>query len=471
MLGCAIKDRSFNFTRKVRDRLFSDVAVKLPDQARVVVCGGGIIGSSIAYHLAGMYGLGSDVLLLERDQIASGTTWHAAGLMVTFGSMSSTSVELRKYTKELYRNLESETGQSTGLLECGFVELATNKDYLEDFRRVTAFNRYHGVDVHELSPREVQKLWPLCRIDDVLAGFYVPSDGRVNPFDCAMALEKGARMHGAQVIKGVSAKGVTQESGRITGVTTSCGQSVKADVVVNAMGMWARQFGEDSGVTIPNQAAEHYYLITDSIAEVDPNLPVLEDPSHHTYIRPEAGNKLLIGLFEPDAAAWNIDRIPGDFSFGEIDPDWERMAPFVERAMSRVPITTKVGMQRMFCGPESFTPDLGPMVGESPELKNYFVCAGLNSIGILTGGGLGRLMAHWITQGRPDQDITQINVDRGHKYQINPLYRAHRVVESLGRVYKCHYPNYTSKTARGVKKSALHDRLQEKGAYFLDVSG
>jgi len=237
MLRCVLKDRPFRITRQLRVRAFGDATVTLPEKTRVVVCGGGIIGSSIAYHLAGMYELGSEVLLLERDQIASGTTWHAAGLMVTYGSMSSTSVGLRKYTKELYRTLEGETGQSTGLLECGFIELATNKDYLEDFRRVAAFNRYHGVDVHELSPREVQELWPLCRIDDVLAGFYVPTDGRVNPFDCAMAMEKGARKHGAQIIKGISATGVTQENGRVTGVTTNSGKCIKADFVVNAMGM------------------------------------------------------------------------------------------------------------------------------------------------------------------------------------------------------------------------------------------
>jgi len=449
----------------------SDAAARVPEHARVVVCGGGIIGSSIAYHLAGMYGWGSDVVLLERDQIASGTTWHAAGLMVTFGSTSSTSLEFRQYTKNLYSKLEEETGQSTGLSLCGFIELATNPDYLEDFRRVAAYNRLHGVECHEISPKEVQDLWPLARVDDVLAGFYVPDDGRVNPWDAAMALEKGARLKGAKVVNGVSATGVTTENGRITGVTTDCGKTIKCDYVVNAMGMWARQFGEKCGVTVPNQAAEHYYLITEPIPELDPKLPVLEDPSHYTYIRPEAGNKLMVGLFEAEAAAWNVKEIPGDFSFGEIEPDWERMTPFLEKAMSRVPISANVGMQRFFCGPESFTPDLAPLVGESPEIKNYFVCAGLNSIGILTGGGLGRLMAHWITQGKPDQDITGINVDRAHRFQANPQFRAERVVESLGRVYKCHYPNFSPKSARGVKKSVLHDRLAAKGAYFIDVSG
>ena len=245
---------------------------------------------------------------------------------------------------------------------------------------------------------------------------------------------------------------------------------IAADYVVNCTGMWARQLGERAGVVIPNQAAEHYYLITEKIADLPPNLPVLEDPASYGYFREETGG-LLVGLFEPVCAPWNVEGIPADFSFGEIPPDWDRMSPYLEKAMGRVPVTLQAGIKKFFCGPESFTPDLRPIVGEAPELKNYFVAAGLNSIGILTGGGLGRVVANWIVNGDPGVDVTGINIDRLHKYQANPEYRRERTIESLGLVYKCHYPTMTPQTARGVKRSAVHDRLAAAGAYFRDVSG
>lgn len=440
----------------------------IPSNARVVVVGGGIIGTSVAYHL-GKAGWGNDVVLLERDAITSGTTWHAAGLMVTFGSTSETSTELRKYTKHLYSSLEEETGQSTGFMPVGFIELATNPDRLEEYRRVAAFNRLCGVDVQEIGPSEVQGLFPACRVDDVLAGFYVESDGRVNPVDATMALAKGARMGGVSVREGVTVTGIKKAGGRVTGVTTSQGD-IDCDYVVNCAGMWARQFAEMAGVCVPNQAAEHYYLITDAMPEVDPSWPVVEDPSSYAYIRPEGGG-LMVGLFEAVAAAWNVGEIPNDFSFGEITPDWERMGPYLEAAMSRVPSTMDAGMKTFFCGPESFTPDLAPVVGEAPELRNYFVAAGLNSIGILTGGGIGKVVADWIVDGKPSVDVTPMNIDRLHPYMMNPEYRSARVVESLGRVYKTHYPAYSVQTARGVKRSPIYDRLKARGAYFRDVSG
>jgi 4-methylaminobutanoate oxidase (formaldehyde-forming) len=234
--------------------------------------------------------------------------------------------------------------------------------------------------------------------------------------------------------------------------------------------MWGRQLGAQNGVNIPLQAAEHYYLITEDIPGLTSNLPVLEDPGSYGYYREEVGG-LMIGMFEPKCAPWKIEGIPSDFSFGEIPPDWDRMGPYLETAMARVPASLKVGIRKFFCGPESFTPDLRPVVGESPEIRGYFVCAGLNSIGILTGGGLGRVMAHWIMTGRPDVDVTGMNIDRLHTYQANPEYRRHRTVESLGMVYKCHYPNKSAETARGAKRSAVHDRLVAAGAYFKDVSG
>jgi len=439
----------------------------VPERARVVVVGGGVIGASVAYHLAHL-GM-PDVVLLERDRLTSGTTWHAAGLMATFGSTSQTSTELRMYTRDLYARLEAETGQATGLKQVGLIELAIEPGRLEEYRRVAAFNRLCGVEVHEISPAEVARRFPLARTDDVLAGFYIPGDGRVNPVDVTMALAKGARMRGARVVEGVPVTGFRQRRGAVTGVRTAQGD-VEAEFVVNCAGMWARQLGELAGVSIPLQAAEHYYLLTEPIEGVDGDWPVLEDPANYGYYREEGGG-LMLGLFEPVCAPWNVGGVPADFSFGELPPNWDRMAPYVERSMSRVPVVASIGIKKFFCGPESFTPDLLPIVGEAPELKNYFVAAGLNSIGILTGGGIGRVVAQWIAEGRPDIDVTGINIDRLHRYQANPEYRATRTVESLGLVYATHYPGRPMRTARGAKISPVHHRLVAQRAYFRDVSG
>ena len=439
----------------------------LPARARVVVIGGGIIGCSVAYHLAKLGW--KDVVLLERDRLTSGTTWHAAGLMVTFGSTSETSTEMRTYTRDLYARLEEETGVATGFKPVGFIEVATDADRLEEYRRVSAFNRLCGVDVQEIGAAEVGALFPLARTDDILAGFYVKDDGRANPVDVTMSLAKGARLAGATILEGVHVTRVLTANGSVTGVRSERGD-VEAEYVVNCAGMWARQLGERNGVNIPLQAAEHYYLLTEPIPEISSDWPVLEDPASYGYFREEGGG-LLLGLFEPVCAPWRVDGVPDDFSFGELPPDWERMGPFVETAMQRVPVTTDIGIKKFFCGPESFTPDLQPVVGEAPEVRNYFVAAGLNSIGILTGGGLGRVLANWIVTGRPDVDVTGFNIDRLHGYQSNPEYRSTRTVESLGAVYQCHYPTKSMQTARGAKKSAFHDRLVARGAYFRDVSG
>jgi 4-methylaminobutanoate oxidase (formaldehyde-forming) len=439
----------------------------LPERARVVVIGGGIIGCSVAYHLAHLGW--RDVVLLERHRLTAGTTWHAAGLMVTFGSTSETSTEMRRYSCDLYARLEAETGQATGFRRTGFIEVASDPDRLEEYRRVAAFNRHLGIDVHEISPAQVGELFPLARTDDLLAGFYVREDGRADPVGVTMALAKGARQQGVTIVEGVAVTGVTKRRGAVTGVVTEQG-TIAAEYVVNCAGMWARQLGEAAGVNVPNQAAEHYYLITERIPGLSPSWPVLEDPASYVYFREEVGG-MMIGLFEPICAPWKVEGIPDDFSFGELPPDWERMGPYVETAMRRVPITMEVGVKKFFCGPESFTPDLRPIVGEAPELRNYFVAAGLNSIGILTGGGLGRVMAHWIVNGRPDVDVTAMHIDRLHRYQATPAYRRTRTVESLGMVYKCHYPTHTMQTARGAKRSPIHDRLVARGAYFRDVSG
>src|ERR1041385_1126195 len=307
-------------------------APMLPQRARVVVGGGGIIGCSVAYHLAHLGW--KDVVLLERDRLTSGTTWHAAGLIVTFGSTSETSTEMRKYTRDLYANIEAETGQSTGFRPTGFIEVAGDKDRLEEYRRVSAFNRVCGVGVHEIGPGQIKDLFPIAKTDDLLAGFYVKEDGRVNPVDATMALAKGARMQGAKLVENCPVIGFSTKRGasgirEVTGVITAHGE-IECEYVVLCGGMWSRQLAASLGVNIPLQAAEHYYLITERVPGISPDWPVLEDPGSYGYFREEVGG-LMIGLFEPKCAPWRVEGIPGDFSFGEIPPEWGPMGPDVEK--------------------------------------------------------------------------------------------------------------------------------------------
>ncbi|MCE1179459.1 MAG: FAD-dependent oxidoreductase [Micrococcales bacterium] len=444
---------------------------QLPARARVVVIGGGVIGASIAYHLA--HAGWADTLVLERHSLTSGTTWHAAGLMTCFGSTSETNTAMRLYSRDLYARLEEETGQSTGFRAVGLIEAAADEDRLHEYRRVAAYQRRLGLVVEEITPTEIAERFPFAKVDDLLAGFWVPGDGRVNPVDVTMALARGAKQLGVQVIEGVSVHQVlTERRGgvdSVVGVRTSAGD-LECEFVVNCAGMWARELGERNGVVIPNQAAEHYYLITDTVAGLTPDMPVFEDPAAYGYYREEGGG-MMVGLFEPAAAAWRPEGTPADFAFGELSPDWERMGPFLEMAMARVPITQEVGIRKFFCGPESFTPDLAPAVGEAPGMRGYFVTAGLNSVGILSAGGMGRIVAQWISSGRPDVDVTGFNLDRFHRYQLAPAYRAARTAEVLGTVYAAHTPGTQLRTGRGVRRSAVHDRLAAQGALFRDVTG
>ena len=444
----------------------------LPGRARVVIIGGGVIGCSVAYHLAHLGW--TDVLLLERDRLTSGTTWHAAGLVTCFGSTSETSTGIRMYGRDLYARLEAETGVATGFRPVGLIEAAADVERLEEYRRVAAFQRHLGLEVEEVSPSEMSDLFPWARTDDLLAGFHVPGDGRVNPVDLTSSLARGAKNRGVTVREGVRVTDVVVADGpagvgTVTGVRTSAGD-IECEYVVNCTGMWARELGERNGLVIPNQAAEHYYLITDTIEGLGQDTPVFEDPSSYGYYREEGGG-MMVGLFEPEAAAWSVYGIPPGFSFGTLPPDWDRMAPFLEKAMDRVPITHEVGIRTFFCGPESFTPDLQPAVGEAPGIRGYFVAAGMNSVGILSAGGLGRVLAHWITTGRPDVDVTGIDVARFRPHQLAPAYRAARTVEILGTVYAAHPPGAQLRTARGALLSPVHQRLVDQGGYLRDVSG
>ena len=426
-----------------------------------------MIGCSIAYHLTQLGW--RDVLLLERKQLTAGTTWHAAGLVEAGGFFDATKIEMAKYTRELYKSLEGETGQSTGYNPVGYLEFACSPSRLEGLRRVADFDRGFGVYVEQLSPAEVKNKWPLAHTEDILAGFFTPGDGRVNPIDVTMALAKGARMGGAQIVEEVEVTGIKQDKGRVCGVITDQGE-IEAEYVVNCAGIWAHEIGKLAGVNVPLQAAEHYYLITEPIDGIHGELPVLVDLDRYAYYREETGG-VLLGLFEPVAEPWGLDGIPKDFSFGEITPNWDRMMPYIEAAMQRIPVLENAGIHKLFCGPESFTPDLEPMMGQAPELDNYYVAAGFNSLGILLGGGAGRVMAQWITDGTPDVDVTEIDISRMLPFQNNPGYLKDRTVEMLGFMFEDPYPNRIFESARGARKSAFHDRLAAAGAYFSTYAG
>ena len=465
---------------------------ELPDRARVVVVGGGVIGCSVAYHLA--HEGWTDVVVLERDRLTSGTTWHAAGLMTCFGSISETSTGIRLYSRDLYARLEAETGVATGFKPVGLIEAAADADRLHEYRRVAAFQRHLGLEVEEIGPREMKDLFPWAETDDLLAGFHVRGDGRVNPVDLTQSLARGAKNLGVRVIEGVRVEDVLVEGGEVRGVrvggfetgarasssTSDPGdvrtggpgdtQVIECEYVVNCTGMWARELGERSGVVIPNQAAEHYYLITDTIDGIDPNAPIFEDPASYGYYREEGGG-MMVGLFEPHAAAWSVDGIPRSASFTTLKPDWDRMSPFLEKAMARVPVTLEVGVRTFFCGPESFTPDLAPAVGEAPGIHHYFVAAGMNSVGVLSAGGLGRVLAHWIISGLPDVDVTAWDVARFRADQLDPAYRRERTTEILGTVYAAHTPGKQLLTMRNRLLSPVHSRLVENGGLLREVSG
>jgi len=439
----------------------------LPKHAKVVIIGGGVIGCSTAYHLAKLGW--KDIVLLERSQLTAGTTWHAAGLIEASGFFSATSIDMSKYTLDLYKSLEAETGLATGNKNVGMISLASTPDRLEELRRVSVFNRDFGVPVEELSPEKVKELWPLANTDDVLAGFYSPGDGRVNPIDVTMALAKGARNGGVKIYEETTVTGITKEDQRVTGVVTDKG-NIQADYVVNCAGMWARDIGKMAGVNVPLQPTEHYYLITEGMDGIHADLPVLVDLEKYAYYREEVGG-ILFGIFEPVSAPWALDGIPKDFSFGEINPDWDRMMPYVEDAMKRIPALETAGIHKFFCGPESFTPDLGPLMGLAPELDNFYVAAGFNSLGILMGGGAGKVMAQWIVDGVPDVDITEIDIARMMPFENTPNYLKDRAVEVLGFMFEDGYPNKHFETARNVRKSAFHDRLVDAGAYFGVYAG
>jgi 4-methylaminobutanoate oxidase (formaldehyde-forming) len=438
----------------------------LPSHAEIVIVGGGVVGASIAYHLTK---LGKrDVVLIERKRLTSGTTWHAAGLV---GQLRATAnlTKLAQYTTKLYASLEAETGQATGFLQRGSLSIATNADRLEELRRGASMAKTFGLEVCEVSATDVKAKWPLINVDDVVGGVWLPGDGQTNSIDTTMALIKGATQRGARVYENVRVSSIKSDRRRARGVVTNQGE-ISADAVVLATGLWTRALAKSCGVAAPLQACEHFYIVTEPIPGLSPNLPVLRDPDHCAYYKEDAG-KLLLGAFEPNAKPWAVEGIPEDFEFGELPEDFEHFTPILEAAMRRLPALEKVGIRKFFNGPESFTPDVRYMLGEAPELERLFVAAGFNSIGIQSAGGAGKALAEWIVEGHPPMDLWDIDIRRLQPFQANRAYLSARVTESLGLLYAMHWPYRQYETARNLRLSPLHQRLADQGACFGEVAG
>lgn len=438
-----------------------------PTTAQIVIIGGGIAGCSVAYHLVK---LGcKDVVVLERAQITSGTTWHAAGLLTTLRD-TETQTHLAAYSQKLYKGLEAETGQATGFIPCGSIQIAMTRDKVEEMRRGIRRAQTWGIECNEIGASDVKRHWPLAYVDDIQAAFHFPNDGRINPTDVTRALMIGARSGGVRFFENTPVSAIETKDGRVTAVVTARG-TISTEIVVNCAGMWARQVGLLCGVDIPLQAAEHYYMVSEPVSGAHTMLPILRDPGRQTYIREDAG-KILVGIFEDIAHPWHPrGTVPEDFTFGEIPPNWERLTPYLERAIERVPILANTGVKLLFCGPESFTADHNYLMGEAPNLKGFFVAAGFNSLGILSGGGVGSVMAHWIVHGHAPMDVWSVNLRRTFRWQNNPRYLSDRVVESLGIGFQDHWPFRQWTSARGVKKSVLHDRLVAARACFGESAG
>ncbi len=444
----------------------------LPSNARVVIVGGGIVGCSVAYHLA-LRGC-TDVVLLERKQLTCGTTWHAAGLV---GQLRATHnlTRLAQYTTNLFSTLEAETGQATGFQQRGSVSVAPTHERFEELKRGASMARVFGLEVDIITPERIAELVPLARVDDLVGGVHLPNDGVVNPIDTTQALAKGARALGVRIIENVKVDSIIVDHDRAgghdraVGVTTADGD-IRADFVVNCAGMWGRELGDAAGAIVPLHAAEHFYIVTEHVPGLSPNMPVLRDPDGCGYFKEDAG-KLLVGWFEPVAKPWGMNGIPESFSFDSLPEDFEHIEPLVAAATHRMPLLAETGIRLFFNGPESFTPDDRYLLGESPDVAGLFIAAGFNSIGIQSSGGAGKVLADWIIDGRPPMDLWDVDVRRCMPFQRNRRYLHDRTVETLGLLYAMHWPFRQPETARGVRTSVLHDRLAARGACFGEMAG
>ena len=436
---------------------------KIPTSAKVVVIGGGIAGCSVAYHLA-KFGW-KDTILLERDQLTSGTTWHAAGLVGQLGA-SATITKLRKYSLNLYKELEKKTGLSTGLKQNGAITVASTPERLQELLRQATAAQLFDVNVETVSKERVKELYPVINDEDILGGVYMPEDGQADPIGVTNVLAKAAKMEGAQIFEKTPVEKILVKNKNIVGVQTKFGK-IDCEYVVIATGMWSRQIGEDIGVSIPLYPNEHFYIITEPLEKLPKNLPVLRDYNSCLYLKEDAG-KMLVGIFEPNAKPAFKDKgvVPEDFSFGEFPDDFDHFEPYLEKSFQRLPMLKIAGVRKFFSGPESFTPDTQYLLGETSEVRNLFTCCGFNSIGIASSGGAGRVTAEWMINGYMSEDLFSLDIKRFQKFHSNKKFIMERVTETLGDLYGMHWPYKQHKTSRDQRLLPYHEELKKSGACF-----
>ena len=424
--------------------------------------GGGVIGASVAYHLAGLGW--TDLLLLEQGQLSCGTTWHAAGLVGQLRATES-GTRLVQYSTELYSRLDEETGQSTGFRRCGGVTVARAPERLTQLRRTAATAEAFGLDCELISPARAGELFPMMDTADLCGALWLPGDGRADPTDLTAALARGARTRGATIRERTRVTGITTAGGAVTGVRTGEGD-IEAEIVVNCAGQWAKQVGALAGVNVPLHSAEHFYVVTEQVDGAHRWLPILRDPDGYTYFKEEVGG-LVVGGFEPQAKPWVApDELPWPFEFQLLDEDWEHFSVLMESALHRIPVLTDTGIKMFYNGPESFTPDNQFILGEAPGLRNFFVAAGFNSVGIASAGGAGKALAEWITGGEPGTDLLANDIRRFAPFNGNNQWLHDRVGEILGLHYAVPWPNRELATARPFRRSPAYHLLQDAGACF-----
>lgn len=441
----------------------------IPKQARVVIIGGGIIGCSVAYHLAKLGW--KDVVLLERKSLTSGTTWHAAGLIAQLRATSNMT-KLAKYSQELYGSLEAETGLSTGFRRCGSITVALTEERREEIFRQAAMARAFGVEVEEISPSEVKARYEHLNIDGVVAGVYLEKDGQGDPGNIALALAKGARQNGALVAERVAVTAIKKDGARVTGVDWQNGEEaghIACDHVVNCAGMWGHEVGRMTGVNVPLHACEHFYIVSESIPNLT-QMPVLRVPDECAYYKEDAG-KMMLGAFEPVSKPWGMDGISPEFEFDQLPEDFDHFEPILEDAINRMPMLAEAGIHTFFNGPESFTPDDAYHLGLAPELDNFWVAAGFNSVGIQSAGGAGMALAQWMDAGEKPFDLGDVDISRMHPFQGNKHYLFERSKETLGLLYADHFPFRQKATARGIRRSPFHAQLLKQGAVMGELAG
>ena len=436
---------------------------EIPKKTKVVVIGGGVAGCSVAYHLA-KYGW-KDTILLERDQLTSGTTWHAAGLVGQLGA-TATITKLRKYSLNLYKELEKKTELSTGLKQNGAITIASTKERLQELLRQATAAQLFDVNVEVLDKKKVKELYPVIYDEDIHGGVYMPEDGQADPVGVTNVLAKAARLEGVKIFEKTPVEKILTKNNKIAGVQTKFGK-IDCEYVALATGMWSRQIGEEINVSIPLYPNEHFYIITEPMKDLPKNLPVLRDYNNCLYLKEDAG-KMLVGIFEPNAKNAFKDKgiVPDDFSFGEFPDDFDHFEPYLEKSFHRLPMLENAGIRKFFSGPESFTPDTQYLLGETAEVKNLFTCCGFNSIGIASSGGAGRVTAEWMINGHMTEDLYSLDIKRFQKFHSSKKFIMERVTETLGDLYGMHWPYKQHNTSRNKKILPYHDELKKKGACF-----